>query len=318
MKIVLLESLGVSEEVLQPYIDKLKSEGHTFEAFPKTADHDTLVKECDGADAVIIANMPFPDTVIERCKDLKYIDVAFTGVDHVGLTAARNAGIGVSNASGYSTEAVAELALGMALSLFRNIPQVEDRCRNSGTKDGLVGRQICSKTVGIIGYGAIGSRTAELFHCCGCEIIAYTPHPKHNAPDYVKFVSLEEVMGTADIISLHCPQNASTIGLIDSERINLMKKNAVLINCARGPVVDYMALAAALNEGRIGGAGIDVFETEPPISKDHPLFSTPNTLVTPHVAFATEESMQLRAQIVFDNLDKWMAGNQINIILPAN
>ena len=315
MKIVLLESLGVSEEVLRPYVEKLEEKGHTFEAFAKSTDQDTLVQECEGADAAIIANMPFPDAVVERCKSLKFIDVAFTGVDHVGLAAAKKAGIKVSNASGYSTEAVAELALGMALSLFRNVPQVEDRCRTAGTKDGLVGRQIQGKTVGIVGYGTIGSRTAELFHYCGCDIIAYTPHPKDSAPDYVRFVTLEEVMAESDIVSLHCPQNASTIGMINEKMIGLMKKDAILINCARGPVVDYTALAKALNQREIGGAGIDVFEKEPPIPEDHPLFSTPNTLVTPHVAFATKESMQLRAQIVFDNLDKWMAGGQINVIL---
>ena len=128
-------------------------------------------------------------------------------------------------------------------------------------------------------------------------------------------MDLDTLTREADIISLNCPLNDSTRGMFGKERIARMKKNAILINVARGPVVDSQALADALNERRIGGAGIDVFEIEPPLDPAHPLLHTPNTIVTPHVAFATQESMALRAEIVFDSLDKFLAGNQINVIL---
>ena len=129
------------------------------------------------------------------------------------------------------------------------------------------------------------------------------------------YVGLEELLKSSDIVSLHCPQTPETIGLINRERLALMKNTAILINAARGPIVDSQALADALNEGRLAGAGIDVFEQEPPLDTKHPLLHSKNTLVTPHVAFASEESMVMRAEIVFDNIQAWLNGSQKNIIL---
>lgn len=315
MKIVLLESLGISQEKLNHYITKLEEKGHQVEVYEKETDPDKMAAECQEAEAAIIANMPFPDEVIRRCPKLKFIDVAFTGVDHVGLTAAKEQNIAVSNASGYSNQAVMELVLEMALSLSRNVTAVEKRCREGKTKDGLVGREIKGKTVGVVGTGAIGSKVAETFHLLGCEIIAYDPYPKKEVPPYLHYTSLEKVMAEADLVTIHCPLQESTRNLIDEKMIGLMKPDAVLINAARGPVVDNAALAKALNEEKIAGAGIDVFDMEPPIPEDYPLLHAKNTLLTPHIAFASKESMIRRAEIVFDNLDKWMEGNQINKIL---
>ena len=232
------------------------------------------------------------------------------------LAAAKEMGVKVSNASGYSTQSVAELALGMMLSLLRNVPQVEERCRAGKTKDGLVGTELRGKTVGIVGAGAIGQNTGRLCKAFGCKVIAYNHRPKQAAEGTIdEFVDLDTLTRESDIISLNCPLNDSTRGMFDFGRIAMMKKTAILINVARGPVVDSRALADALNEGRIAGAGIDVFETEPPLDVNHPLLHTPNTIVTPHVAFASKESMALRAQIVFDSLDSFLAGKQVNVIL---
>lgn len=315
MKIVLLESLGISESLLAEYGGKLEKKGHEFAAYPKDTNPQVQIERAKDADVLMIANMPLTGEVIRACENLKFINVAFTGVDHVDLDAAREKGVAVSNASGYSNESVAELVIAMMLSLLRNIPQVEARCRNSQTKDGLVGRELAGKTVGIVGTGAIGLRTAELCHAFNCRVIGYNPRPKSNAPDYITYLPLEKLLAEADIVTLHCPQTPETKGLINKERIAGMKQGAILINAARGPVVDSAALAEALNSGRLGGAGIDVFETEPPVASDHPLLNAKNTMVTPHVAFASEESMALRAKIVFVSLDQWMAGNQINVIL---
>ena len=126
---------------------------------------------------------------------------------------------------------------------------------------------------------------------------------------------MEELLAGSDIVTLHCPLTSESTGLINQETIGKMKKGAILINASRGPVVDSEALAKALHEGTVGGAGIDVFETEPPLNTDHPLLHTPNTIVTPHIAFASEESMELRAKIVFESLELWMDGKQRNIIL---
>ena len=316
MKIVLLESLGIPAELLKSYADKLEAKGHTFAAYEKNTDAQVQIDRAKDADVIMIANMPLKGEVIRACKNLKFINVAFTGVDHVDLAAAKEMGVKVSNASGYSTQSVAELALGMMLSLLRNVPQVEERCRAGKTKDGLVGTELKGKTVGIVGAGAIGQNTGRLCKAFGCKVIAYNHRPKQAAEGTIdEFVDLDTLTREADIISLNCPLNDSTRGMFDAARIAMMKKTAILINVARGPVVDSRALADALNEGRIAGAGIDVFETEPPLDVNHPLLHTPNTIVTPHVAFASKESMALRAQIVYDSLDSFLAGKQVNVIL---
>lgn len=314
-KIVIMESLGISEEELALRKKPFEEQGHTFADFPRTTDIPTLIRQAKDADAMILANMSMPGQVIRSCDRLKFIDVAFTGVDHVDLTAAKEQGIAVSNASGYSNEAVAELVLGMVLNILRNISAVEARCRAGQTKDGLVGSELKGKTVGIIGYGKIGSRSAALFHAFGCSILAQSRSYKENAPAYVQQVSQEELLKRSDIVVLHCPLNDSTRGMINGEKLAMMKPSAILINVARGPVVVSQDLADALNSGTIAAAGIDVFDKEPPLDLSDPLLNCKNCLVTPHVAFASKESMSLRAEIVFENLQRWMNGDQQNVIL---
>lgn len=314
MKIVLLESLAVSDQVLNQYAEELRKAGHEFEAYERDMDPAVQIQRAKDADVIMIANMPLKGEVIRACEKLKYINIAFTGVDHVDLEACKEKGIQVSNASGYSNQSVSELAVCMMLSLLRNVPAVDARCREGKTKDGLVGCELSGKTVGIVGLGAIGQKTAALCHAFGCRVIAYNHRPKE-APEYIEQLSLDEVLKQSDILSLHCPLNDSTRGLVGAKEIAQMKETAYLINTARGPVVDSQALADALNSGKIAGAGIDVFETEPPLSTDHPLLSAKNTIVTPHVAFATKESMMLRAEIVFDTLHAWLNGERKNVIL---
>lgn len=315
MKIVLLEPLGIPNAYLDALAQPLRAAGHTFTAYAKDTDPSVQIQRAGDADVIMIANMPLSGEVIRACKNLKFIDVAFTGVDHVDLDAAREMGVCVSNAAGYSTQAVAELAICMMLSLLRNVPALGERCRQGATKDGLVGSELGAKTVGIVGTGSIGLRTAKLLQAFGCTVLAYAPRPKPDAKGIVEYVDLETLLRTCDILSLHCPLTEQTRGLIDAQRIALMKPSALVINVARGPVVDSAALASALNEGRIAGAGIDVFETEPPLPKDHPLLHSKNTLVTPHVAFASQQSMQTRAKIVFENIRRFMDGQQQNVIL---
>ena len=314
MKVVLLESLAIPTEILGKYAEALRQEGHIFEAYERDLDPQMQIARAKDADIVMIANMPLSGEVIRACKKLKYINIAFTGVDHVDLEACKECGIQVSNASGYSNRSVAELALCMMLTLLRNVPQVESRCRAGQTKDGVVGNELYGKTVGIVGLGAIGQATAALCHAFGCRIIAYNPRIKE-APEYIEQMPLGDVLAQSDIVTLHCPLNSSTRGMIGKDELAKMKPTAFLINTARGPVVDSDALCDALNSGKIAGAGIDVFEKEPPLSPEDPLLQAKNTVVTPHVAFATQESMLLRAQIVFDTLDAWLKGERKNIIL---
>jgi Lactate dehydrogenase and related dehydrogenases len=315
MKIVLLESLAIPTTLLDSYAKKLEANGHQFCAYEKDTNEDTQIARAKDADVIMIANMPLSANVIDNCPNLKYIDIAFTGFDHVALESAKARQIAVSNASGYANVSVAELVIGMMLSMLRNVPQVDKRCREGKTKEGLVGRLLEGKTVGIIGTGAIGMRVAALCHAFGCNILGYDSFPKEEAPDYITFTTLEDVLQSSDIVTLHCPLTKESTDLINKERIELMKPNAYLINAARGPIVNSSALADALNNDKIAGAAIDVFEIEPPLDTAHPLLHSKNTIVTPHIAFASAESMQLRAEIVFDNLDAWMNGTHKNKVI---
>ena len=306
MKVAILESLGISDEELRSLEKPFEEKGVEFAHYTKSLDENVLLSELDGADVAVIANMPFPSSVVSKANGLKFIDVAFT---------ARERGIAVSNASGYSNEAVSELVLGMVLSFMRNISKVEERCREGKDKTGLVGSEVKGKTVGIVGLGKIGKRTAEIFNVLGANILASSRSRHMDAPSYVNEVELDELLESSDIVVLHCPLTPETRGLIGKRELGKMKKSAILVNVARGPVVDGKALVEALEKGEIAGALVDVFDKEPPLALDTPLLSAPNTLLTPHVAFATKESMSLRAEIVFDNLRAWMEGRQINTII---
>ena len=165
---------------------------------------------------------------------------------------------------------------------------------------------------GIIGMGAIGTRTAQLAKAFGCEVLGFNRSPRQI--EGVRMTDLDTLLSECDIVSLHVPLTDETRGLIGERELSLMKPDAVLINTARGPVVDSRALAAALKEGRLAGAAVDVYETEPPIAQDHPLLTAPNVTATPHVAFATKEALYQRAAIVFDNVAGYLDGKPQNVM----
>lgn len=308
MNIVLAEPLGVNQNLIEDFAEKLSQMGHSFTAYNTLpADQKDLGNRIKDADAVMIANYPMRKEAILEAEKLRYINIAFTGVDHVDIDICREKGINVSNASGYSDVAVAELAFSMMLSLSRNVLQCDEATRHGRTKAGLIGTELYGKTLGVIGAGKIGSTVMKIALAFGCEVITYSRTVKPELELIgVTFVSLEELMSRSDIVSIHVPANDSTRGLINAQMLGLMKENAILINTARGPIVDSAALADALNDGKIAGAGIDVFEMEPPIPEDHPLVTAKNTLLTPHVAFATKEALERRAAIVFDNTFAWL------------
>ncbi|MDO5377036.1 MAG: 2-hydroxyacid dehydrogenase [Clostridia bacterium] len=315
MKIGLLEPLGVSRERIEELAGPVRSAGHTFVYYDqKTTDIQELKRRSQGCDVVMIANNPYPAEVIDASEQLKMLNVAFTGIDHVGLEACRKRGVIVCNAANYSNQAVAELAIGMTIALLRKMTQADAGVRRGGTSAGLMGGEIAGRTVGIVGTGRIGMITAKLFKAFGAEVIAHSRTERQEAISLgIRYVPLDTLMGCSDIVSLHMPSNASTKGMIDRRMIRLMKPRALLINCARGPIVDAQALADALNEGRIAGAGIDVFGCEPPIPDDDPLLHAKNTLLTPHIAFLSEESMMRRAEIVFRNLYAYLDGKPENV-----
>ena len=270
----------------------------------RTTDVEELGRRGRDADIIAIGNLPFPREVLEKCENVKMLAVAFTGLDHVDLKYCEERGIKVQNCAGYATTAVAELTFGLLLDLCRNIGKCDTAARNGGTKAGLIGFELEGRTMGIVGTGAIGARVAKLAAAFGMDVIAYSRTPGKVAG--VRYVSLEELLAQADVVSLHVPLTDETRGMIGAEELALMKETAVLVNTARGPVVDTKALADALNSSRIAGAAIDVFDKEPPLDADEPLINAKNTVVTPHVAFATDESMIKRAEIEFRNIAEFI------------
>lgn len=315
MKVSLLEPIGISKEQINAFAKGIEERGGVFTYYDtKTTDIEELKKRSTGNDIVMIANNPFPREVVSSCTNLKMLCVAFTGIDHVAVDECKAKDIMICNAAGYSNETVAELVIGMAIDALRNVVISDEKVRTGGTSAGIKGREIRGKTVGIIGLGQIGLRTAELFKAFGTKVIAFnrSKNPKAVAMG-IEYKLLEEVLSESDIISLNLPNNKETKGFINAERIALMKKDAIFINCARGPIVDNAALAEALNSNKLGYACIDVYDMEPPIPADYPLLSAKNTLLTPHIGFISDEAMLRRAEIVFDNVYAFMDGKPINV-----
>ena len=313
MKLVITEPLGISEaqaEVLKKEYLPADLEMVYCNTPPK--DDAEKAARAQGAELVMLANMPFKENVLKELKDVKLLSVAFTGVDHVGMDYCKEHGIVVSNCSGYANEAVSELAIGLTLALYRRMIASDKAVREGKTRAGLLGIELSGKTFGVIGAGAIGKRTIALAKAFGCEVVFY--NRGETEIEGAKFVELDELLAVSDVISLHVPLTAETKGLIGAKEIAKMKKTALLINAARGPVVDSRVLADALKEGRIAGAGIDVFEGEPPIAGDHPLLNAPNVILAPHVGFATQEAMEKRAVIAFKNVQAYLAGKPQNVM----
>lgn len=317
MRIAMLEPLGVNKEAIDSLAKPLIEQGHEFiPCYNKIEDKDALIAQAAGADVFIIANSPLSEEVIKSSPNLKMISVAFTGIDHVDIQACKEQGVTICNAAGYSTHSVSELTFGLILSTLRNIVPCDLATREGKTRAGLVGNEIYNKTLGIIGTGAIGRRVGQIGKAFGCKVLGYSRTERQDAKDIgITYASLEELLKESDIISLHVPLTDETKLLINKERIALMKPSSILINVARGGVVDSKALTEALNNDQIAGAGIDVFEMEPPIPQEHPLLNAKNVVLAPHVAFATDESMLRRAEITFDNITEWLKDKPQNVML---
>lgn len=311
-EIVIAQPLGVSKETLDTLLAPLTGRGYHLTLWDSLPENqDDLGNRISKADLAVIANYPLKKEALDKASSLKYLCVAFTGVDHVDIDTCREKGIAVSNCAGYSTESVAELAIGMMLSLYRKLAEGKDAAAHGKTGAGLRGIEIKDRTVGIIGTGAIGYRTANLAKAFGAKVIGYNRSHNH---DDITYTDLNTLLQTSDIVSIHLPLTKDTKHFIDKDKLSLMKKDAILINTARGGIIDNEALAEALKKGEIAGAGIDVFDMEPPLPEDYPLLFAPHTVLTPHVGFDTEEAMERRAAIVADNLKSFVEGKQKNII----
>lgn len=315
MKITAIEPIGVSGERMQVIKNQFADKGHQFYYFSdRETEPENLKEQISDSEVIILTNQPLKGDVIRCAPNLKMISVAFTGVDHIDMEACREKGITVSNAAGFSDQAVAELSVGLMIDLLRKVTEQDALTRKGKMRIGP-GRELGGKTVGIIGTGRIGLHTAKLLQTFGCSIIAYSRTRKERAVNMgIKYVSLEELMKNADIVSVHTPLNKETKGLVGQNEIEMMKPTTILINTARGPVVDYEALAEALNSGKVAGAGLDVYEVEPPLDTNHPILKAKNTVTLPHIGFATEEGILLRSEIVVENILSWIGGEPVRVM----
>src|SRR5690554_323672 len=317
MKVVILESLRISDDEFNRLTKPLTDNGHELVIYTDgKSDDETLKARIKDAEILVIANMPLSGEVIDAAEKLQYISVAFTGYNHIDLDKCKEKGIKVSNAAGYSTHSVAEITFGLIISLLRNIVPLEAVVRNGGTKDGYRQIDLNGKTLGVIGTGSIGSAVAEIGLAFGCKVIAYNRSEKSALISKgVEYMSLDEVLKASDIVTLHTPLTDETKHLIDKEKLALMKPSSFIINTAVGPIIDNDALAEALHNGIIAGAGLDRVDMEPPVPADYPILDAPNVVLLPHIGFATEEAMVRRAVITFENIVKWEKGEQENIVL---
>ena len=309
MKIVAVEPIGISRQRAEELVERYAAKGCDFVVYPdRKEDEQTLVERMKDAEVVIVSNIKLTRNVLEQCPKLKFLNVAFTGLDHIDQDYCREKGIVIRNASGYATQAVAELAVGLMLDVYRKITPFDASTRNLQGRNNILGLELHGKTVGLVGTGAIGLRTAAILKAFGCRLLAYSRTERQEALDMgIEYTTLEDLMQRSDIISLHTPLTAQTKGLISREMLELCKPSAIIINTARGTVIDNKALAEMLNKDCIAGAGIDVYEYEPPLQSNHPLLSAKNAVLLPHVAFATQESFSMRVDIILRNLDEYLA-----------
>lgn len=305
MKITFLEPLGLKVNQIEAACQNLKQTGHEVIIYPDRNENlDVLKQRAEGADVIIESNIPLRKDFLDACPNLKMLSIAFTGLDHIDMEECQRRGIKVMNAAGYSTEAVAELAIALMIDVYRKVRENDIITRECQRKGIMPGREIGGKTIGIIGMGNIGQRVAKIANAFGCNVLAWNRTPK--TIEGVTFVDKETLLKEADIVTLHIALNNETRDFITEKDFALMKPSAILINTARGPVVNEMALANALKNGVIAGAATDVYGTEPPLKKDNPLFDAPNLIMLPHIGFATEEAFVLRLGIVVKNVEDWL------------
>ena len=317
MKIVLLNDLLINPGLYEGVKKDLASLGHTFTYYlRKPRNDEEIVKRIKDADILITDNTKLSEEVLKQAKNLKYIDVAFTGYDHIPLEFCKANKINVSNCSGYATEAVAELNLAFILSLLRDIKANDTKVRKSKTHNNQLGEELDTKVVGVIGTGKIGARLIDLLQPFNLRVLAYSKTIKKNIVSKgVTYVDLKDIMSKSDFICLTLPLNDETKNLIGEREIALMKPTAYLINTARGGIVDENALINALKEKKIKGAALDVFSIEPPLSKDNELLKLDNVLLSPHIGYMTKEAMKKRAEIAFSNLYSYLEGKIKNKII---
>jgi glycerate dehydrogenase len=282
---------------------------------------DQIVSRATEAEVVFTNDVPMDRTILMQLPKLQYIGVLATGYNHVDVKAAAELGVFVSNVPDYCTSAVAQAAMALLLELCYH---AGDHSQSVHAGDWSRAKDYCywnfplielsGKTLGIIGYGRIGKKVALIAEALGMDVIVAESlryEESSTTPELGNRVALDDLFQAADVVSLHCPLSNSTRQLINAKKLSLMKPSAFLINVSRGALVKDADLAAALNEGQIAGAGLDVLSTEPP-ANDNPLLTARNCIITPHIAWAPVEARSRLVEIAAANLEAYLRGQPIN------
>ena len=269
------------------------------------------------AELVITNKVKITDEVMSRCKNLKYIGLFATGYNNIDIEAAKKRGIVVSNVPGYSTSSVAQHTFALILHYFSSAAEYGRTVKNGDwcysklfSYFNIPFFELSGKTIGIIGYGAIGRAVAKIARAFDMRVLVYTRTPPKDEAGII-ISGLDELLSESDIVTLHCPLTEATRSLINERTLGLMKSSAILINTSRGAVIDESALLKALSEGKIAFAGLDVL-TEEPMREDCPLRNAPNCLITPHIAWAPLETRKRLIGLVADNIKAYLDGSPKN------
>lgn len=283
-------------------------------------DKQEIIERIGGAEAILTNKTPITADVLKACPQLTYIGVLATGYNVVDLAAAKEQGITVTNIPSYSTNAVAQATFALLLEVTNQVGH-HNRSVHQGdwqtSKDFSYWQtplmELAGKTIGLIGYGAIAQAVATIAHAFQLKVIYFNHRPKPAQADWAKQVSLAELYQEADIISLHVPQFPETEKMIDRTALAQMKSSAILINTARGGLIDEAAVAEALQTGQIAALAADVVSKEP-IAADNPLLQAPNCYLTPHIAWAPVETRRRLMGIAVANLSGFKAGTPQNVV----
>ena len=280
-----------------------------------------IVERATGAEIVYTNKTPLNREVINQLPSLKFIGVLATGYNVVDTDAAKEKGIIVTNVPGYGTDSVAQLTFALLLELCHHVQYHSDSVMQGKWSQSidfcywnypLV--ELSGKTMGIIGFGNIGRKVADIATSLGMNIIGNDKFQTDQSHmKNFRWADVNQLLEQSDVVSIHCPLFPETKGLINKERLKLMKKTAFLLNTSRGPVIVEEDLAEALNNGTIAGAGIDVLSVEPP-HKDNPLLSAKNCIITPHVAWATKEARTRLMDVAINNLLAFLNGKPVNLV----
>jgi len=277
-----------------------------------------VLERAAGARMVLTNKTVLSADTLAALPDLQYIGVLATGTNVVDIQAASRRGIVVTNVPGYSTASVAQMVFALLLEMTNQVGHhsrvVREGAWSASPDFSFWDRpltELDGLNLGVVGYGAIGSRVATLGRAFGMNVLVHTRHPEKYATADVEFVGLDDLFRRSDVVSLHCPLTQETERMVDERRLALMKAEAWLINTGRGPLVDEAALAAALNAGRLAGAGLDVLSSEPPPAAN-PLLLAKNCIITPHVAWATRAARQRLMTVVVANVRDFLAGGSSN------